>query len=105
MAFCRYDSDMVQESPSRGMDKVIVRLPDGMRDRIKAAAEANNRSMNAEIISRLDRSFTVEPEWEQAIASTKELDDRLTRLENSHTALHFQVQGLHAASVKAKSER
>ncbi len=48
---------MAQESPSRDLDKVIVRLPDGMRDRLKAAAEANKRSMNAEIIARLDRSF------------------------------------------------
>ncbi|MFE3836940.1 Arc family DNA-binding protein [Pseudogemmobacter sonorensis] len=53
---------MAQESESRSLDKVIVRLPDGMRDRIKAAAEGNNRSMNAEIVARLDGSFTQSPE-------------------------------------------
>lgn len=35
------------------LDKYILRLPDGLRDDIKSAAKANNRSMNAEIISRL----------------------------------------------------
>lgn len=36
-------------------DKFMLRLPDGMRDRIKTSAEANNRSMNAEIVHALDR--------------------------------------------------
>jgi hypothetical protein len=33
----------------------MVRFPAGMRDRLKTAAADNNRSMNAEIVSRLDR--------------------------------------------------
>lgn len=35
----------------------MLRLPDGMRDRIKAAAEENNRSMNAEIVATLDEKY------------------------------------------------
>lgn len=38
-------------------DRYMLRLPDGMRDRIKAAAEANNRSMNAEIVAALEKAF------------------------------------------------
>ncbi|MFC3057869.1 Arc family DNA-binding protein [Paenirhodobacter populi] len=38
-------------------DKFMLRLPDGMRDRIKAASEANNRSMNAEIVAILEEKF------------------------------------------------
>lgn len=48
---------MSDAPPSAGQDKFIVRLPDGMRDRIKAAAEANNRSMNAEIVATLERTY------------------------------------------------
>lgn len=48
---------MAQQSESRTLDKVIVRLPDGMRDRIKAAADANNRSMNAEIVATLEAAY------------------------------------------------
>lgn len=42
---------------NRESDKFIVRLPDGMRDRIKAAAEANSRSMNAEIVATLEEKY------------------------------------------------
>lgn len=35
-------------------DKVIIRLPDGMRDSLKADAEKNGRTMNAEIVERLE---------------------------------------------------
>lgn len=35
----------------------MLRLPDGMRDRIKAAAEKNNRSMNAEIVAALEEKY------------------------------------------------
>ncbi|MBB1498788.1 Arc family DNA-binding protein [Paracoccus sp. MC1862] len=41
----------------RGADQFMVRLPEGMRDRIKAAAEANNRSMNAEIVATLEEKY------------------------------------------------
>lgn len=36
----------------------MLRLPDGMRDRIAEAANANNRSMNSEIVARLEASFS-----------------------------------------------
>lgn len=41
------------------LDKIIIRLPDGMRDRIKATAKANNRSMNAEIITMIETVFKI----------------------------------------------
>ena len=37
--------------------KFMLWLPEELRDRIKDQAAANNRSMNAEIIARLERSF------------------------------------------------
>lgn len=45
------------ERPSRKLDQYIVRLPDGMRERVKAAADANARSMNAEIVAALEGHF------------------------------------------------
>lgn len=41
-------------------DKFIIRLPDGMRDRIKTDAEQHGRSMNAEIIAKL-QDYTDSP--------------------------------------------
>lgn len=63
--------------PGRGADSFIVRFPDGMRDRIKNEAAKNGRSMNAEIIARLERSFHV------ATAPTKDVnssDDHLSEV-------------------------
>lgn len=34
-----------------------LRFPSGMRDRLKDAAHANGRSMNAEIVARLQNTF------------------------------------------------
>lgn len=44
---------MGERYPSEKAERFQVRLPDGLRDEIKAAAEANGRSMNAEIVARL----------------------------------------------------
>lgn len=38
----------------------MLRFPDGMRDRLKAEAKKNERSLNAEIISRLSASLSNE---------------------------------------------
>lgn len=46
-----------QDTESRHADKYIIRFPEGMRDRIAAAAKANGRSMNSELIARLEASF------------------------------------------------
>lgn len=43
--------------PSQLQDRFIVRLPDGMRDAIKASAKANHRSMNAEIVHVLAQHY------------------------------------------------
>jgi plasmid stability protein len=50
-----------QGFPSDKQDQFVVRLPDGLRDRIKAAAEASGRSMNAEIVKALEDAF---PAWD-----------------------------------------
>lgn len=43
--------------PSRTAEQFVVRFPDGMRDKIADAAKANSRSMNAEIVARLQSSL------------------------------------------------
>ena len=48
---------MADEVNRSWKDQYMLRLPDGMRDRIKVAAETNGRSMNVEIVTRLDASL------------------------------------------------
>ncbi|WP_327211987.1 Arc family DNA-binding protein [Rhizobium beringeri] len=47
---------MAERNP-QDQDKYVVRFPEGMRDRIKTAAEMSGRSMNSEIVQRLAWSF------------------------------------------------
>ncbi|GAJ94357.1 Arc family DNA-binding protein [Rhizobium rhizogenes] len=49
---------MSNKYPSEKLDQLPVRLPDGMRARIKESAKKNCRSMNAEIIFQLTRAYT-----------------------------------------------
>lgn len=41
----------------RGSDQFMLRLPEGMRDRIKLSADRNSRSMNAEIVATLEKAY------------------------------------------------
>ena len=49
--------------------QVNFRMPVDLRDRIKAAAEANNRSMNSEIVARLEASLSGKIETEAKCAA------------------------------------
>lgn len=48
---------MREPYPSETKDRFMIRLPDGMRDKIKEAASASHRTMNDEIIFRLEASL------------------------------------------------
>jgi hypothetical protein len=38
-------------------DKYVLRMPDGMRDKINELAKANNRSMNAQMVLMLQQAI------------------------------------------------
>ncbi|NTA79616.1 Arc family DNA-binding protein [Agrobacterium tumefaciens] len=52
----------------RDSDQFPLRLPDGMRDKIRCEADSNNRSMNAEIVFQLSRAYA-QPETQKAHAT------------------------------------
>lgn len=60
--------------PSEVQDRFIVRFPEGMRDKIAEIAKSNGRSMNAEIIARLEQSFSASNQFDEA--AVKEIIDR-----------------------------
>ncbi len=91
--------------PSEKQERFIVRLPDGMRDRIKAAAEANNRSMNAEIVARIEASFLHEKRFAALRRSISEpqfcIDDRRDTL--SLRAQQYKEEALIARTMLAST--
>lgn len=68
---------MAEEQNRSWNDRYMLRLPDGMRDRIKAAAEANNRSMNAEIVATLEEKYPVRGLFQRLQAVMHMADDVL----------------------------
>ena len=95
---------MEKKAVIQPQDKYVLRLPDGMRGRIKAAAERNNRSMNAEIVAALEEAFPEVMEvgefiqtWVVPImnAKTKEEKDQLARIANragAEAGVDFRVR-------------
>lgn len=63
---------MADISGRRNQDQYLLRLPDGMRERLNDAAKSNARSLNAEIVARLDSSFSVQRELTSTVAELLE---------------------------------
>lgn len=58
-------------------DKFVLRMPEGLRDQIVDKAEDNYRSMNSEIVYRLERSIDCEQELVQQKNLVQLLTNRL----------------------------
>lgn len=61
----------------------MLRFPDGMRDKIAAAAKENNRSMNAEIIARLEGSFVESASPDRFLAMFEEYKQKSLKIEEA----------------------
>lgn len=66
---------------SRTADKFVLRLPEGLRARISQVAEKNHRSMNGEMIARIDGSLDLEAKYEEMRKLNQYLLGRLEMLE------------------------
>lgn len=61
---------------SRTADKFVLRLPDGMRERVATVARKHHRSMNSEIIVRIDASMEDEKRIADIDPNTVTLHER-----------------------------
>ena len=50
----------IAKTPAPSKDQFIVRMPAGMRDHLKQLANANRRSMNAELLLIIERGMATE---------------------------------------------
>ncbi len=78
-------------------DQYQLRFPPGMRARLKAAADSRGRSMNAEIIDRLESSFKGWPRPKLPDALFERV--RNAPLDQRHK-LEREIQGLVIAAVE-----
>lgn len=71
---------MAGKKPARELPKFILRFSEGMRDRIKSEAEANNRSMTAEIALLLEEALAQRDRDEEAARFWKEERPRAEKM-------------------------
>ena len=88
------------EFPSSKQDQFVLRFPDGMRDKIKDAAERNGRSMNAEIVTRLSEYDQLRSFWEKADILKEAIQD----LEAELVTARKELAGLQAENDKLRLE-
>jgi hypothetical protein len=89
--------------PSAKQDQFVLRFPEGLRDRIKSAAEENGRSMNAEIISVLEEAYPDAEklaQFAQELNFLDEIDEIQERLERIRAVQHQLVLDQGKAQLK-----
>lgn len=90
---------MTNDAENRTLsDKFMLRLPDGMRDRIKAAAEASNRSMNAEIVGALEEKYPA-----PTSPSVERMLEFMVFMEAGHDGLRASHDRFRSLIAKAKT--
>jgi len=80
--------------PSDTLGRYIVRFPEGMRERLKASAEGNNRTLNAEIVARLEASYKAD--WDSLRSSAREIDLMAEGLQSRGEMLSLRAELLRA---------
>jgi predicted DNA-binding protein len=90
----RWDLNALVGAPtSRESDKFILRMPDGMRERLAEVAESQGRTMNAIVISVLA----------EYLGGAQSLESQLAEIKTALHALTDKVSGQNqAASPRAK---
>lgn len=66
---------------AQGADKYIVRLPDGMRDRIAELAKDSGRSMNSEIIAAIEQYLIAKTDEPSLTSLVERLEAAVKALE------------------------
>jgi plasmid stability protein len=76
MLFVSYETGDSVSPPSQTAEKIMVRLPDGMRDDLKIRAIRNRRTMNAEVVHLIEVGLRHIDGANEKAADERELADR-----------------------------
>lgn len=89
------------KKPNDDLDKFLLRMPDGLRERIKREADKNKRSMNAEIVGTLEDAYPEKSlnypefmeEWMIPIAQASSPMERKILLDEANDFLRSAADG------------
>jgi predicted DNA-binding protein len=87
-------SGLSQATTSRESDKFILRLPDGMRERLSQVAESQGRTMNAVVVGALA----------EYLENTESLESQLAGIEKAILALTDKVSEQNEAVIQMAKE-
>jgi hypothetical protein len=97
--------------PSELAERFQIRLPPGLRDRIRATAEANGRSMNTEIVSTLEDAYPDPHLFREELRFLDEIDDIQRKLDKlravrlAEAAENFSQEFIEENSKKIRGKR
>lgn len=100
-----------EKYPSELAERFQIRLPPGLRDRIKATAEANGRSMNTEIVSTLEEAYPDPLQFMEELKFLDEIDeiqrklDRIRAAQLAEASRNFSKEFIDANATKIKRKR
>ncbi|AVX04244.1 hypothetical protein MXMO3_01718 [Maritalea myrionectae] len=86
----------MKKNPVAEWDKFMLRMPPGMRDKLKKVANENSNSLNSEIIARLEQSFNLHP-------TEKSFDAAFTRMEKATIEMEERSKELEKYILKFKA--
>ncbi|TNH41266.1 Arc family DNA-binding protein [Paracoccus haeundaensis] len=92
------------------LGQIVIRPPAGMRERIKAAADANNRSMNAEIVATLEEKYPA-PAFDWVDAATRvsiianAMKDLVSSFEGAKTAAEIEAFNRDFEALRREHEK
>lgn len=92
---------MDDKNVGRDSDKFMLRFPDGMRDALKADAAKNGRSMNTEIVARLEHYETLLDRVEELESTVRGHDADLAAIVKERDLLQDEVHRLRASQASA----
>ena len=101
----RYQDDIeglnMTDEARRFPDKFALRMPEGLRDKIAAVAAKRNRSTNAEIIDRLERSLD-DDEFEGVpdFVASNRIDDLAKEIETLRAEIRMFGSRVNALEAK-----
>jgi predicted DNA-binding protein len=82
--------------PGRGSDQFVIRFPEGMRDRLAKLAAANGRSMNAELVHRLETTMTENGILKYAEVEMEKIKAEIAQYMAGSKFFRFGIQTLNA---------
>jgi hypothetical protein len=89
-----------EKYPSELAERFQIRLPPGLRDRIRSAAEGNGRSMNTEIVQTLEEAYPDPEQLAHELSFLDEIDEIQEKLERLRIAQQQLVLDQARAEMK-----